>query len=48
MYSEKELIRIVEEDGMDCYNTSFDDEDLIIIDADLEGIIKFAKKRELK
>lgn len=48
MYSEKELIRIVEENGIDCYNTSFDDEDIITIDADLEGIIKFSKKRELK
>lgn len=32
MYSEKELIRIIEEDGIDCYNTSFDDQDIITIE----------------
>ncbi len=48
MNSEKELIKMVEEDGLDCYSASFDDENIIMIDADLEEIIKFAKKRELK
>jgi hypothetical protein len=48
MYSEKELIKMFEEDGLECYNTSFDDENIIMIDIGLEGILKFAKKRKLK
>ena len=48
MNSEKELIKMVEEYGLDCYSASFDDENIIMIDADLEEIIKFAEKRELK
>lgn len=51
MYSEEELIEIVEKEGLDCFKLSFDyedNEDIIMLEVDIEEIIKFAKERSIK
>lgn len=51
MYSEDELIRIVEKEELDCFKLSFDyedNEDIIMLEVGLEEIIKFAKERNIK
>jgi hypothetical protein len=48
MYLEKELINMIENNGLDSYNSTFDEGNMIVIDADLDEIIKFSKKRNIK
>lgn len=51
MYSEEELIEIVEKEGLDCFKLSFDYEDneeIIMLEVGIEEIIKFAKERSIK
>lgn len=51
MYSEKELIKTVKKQELDCFKLSFDyedNEDIIMLEVGIEEIIKFAKERSIK